>query len=381
MEIPVLQPTLKEFTSGFCRYIFSIQTQCWKDGIVKIIPPPEWNPNSDTFVDDNINKLHISSPLIQNIIGEDGIYQLIHKTKPKMNITKFKQFAESHCMEQNNNLETDKQSPLTDEEVAKKFWEDIQIEPPTYGADAKGTLFPSSLFHWNLSRLTEQNLLRFLASDISGITSPHLYFGMWKAMFAWHTEDMDLFSINYLHTGKPKHWYAIPESDRLKFENFCSVHFPELSFKCKQFLRHKLTMIDPSIIKNNNIKVLETVQRKGEFIVTFPGVYHAGFNHGYNCAEAINFAMSSWISRGKMASFCYCKKDSIYINMDIFLYNIRLAASQAKQNVKKQSSTIIPDDDKGDAKPIDTCSPKTGNLLAGPPKITTPIQKKKKLKN
>ena len=41
--------------------------------------------------------------------------------------------------------------------------------------------------------------------EIPGINTPYLYVGSWKTMFGWHTEDYDLFSINFLHFGKPKY--------------------------------------------------------------------------------------------------------------------------------------------------------------------------------
>lgn len=129
---------------------------------------------------------------------------------------------------------------------------------------------------------------------IPGVTGPYLYFGMWRAMFAWHTEDLDLYSVNYIHYGAGKArrpaprgallsapprsilrsppallgpaphrgaprlraahpplltaaphvrdrqtWYVVPPSARKRFELVVQGMMPELFRNCPEFLRHK----------------------------------------------------------------------------------------------------------------------------------------------
>lgn len=64
-------------------------------------------------------------------------------------------------------------------------------------------------------------------------------------MFGWHKEDLDLYSINYLHYGKPKFWYGVDLRDSEKFEEFMAGVFPENHNKCGEFIRHKNSFIHP----------------------------------------------------------------------------------------------------------------------------------------
>ena len=75
----------------------------------------------------------------------------------------------------------------------------------------KGTLTEPKVKEWNINGLATilDGMMDEYGVAIPGVNTAYLYFGMWKTSFAWHTEDMDLYSINYLHFGAPKLWFGI----------------------------------------------------------------------------------------------------------------------------------------------------------------------------
>jgi len=86
---------------------------------------------------------------------------------------------------------------------------------------------------WNLGNLDSILSEGLKNTKIRGVTRPYLYVGTWKSLFGWHKEDMDLYSINYLHTGAPKQWYSVDISSNEDFgtlTNFRKICKKKVSF-------------------------------------------------------------------------------------------------------------------------------------------------------
>ncbi|XP_028301222.1 lysine-specific demethylase 4C isoform X3 [Gouania willdenowi] len=309
-KIMTFRPTIEEFRN-FNQYLVYMESQgAHRAGLAKVIPPKGWKPRR-TY--DDIDDLMIDAPIQQMVAGQSGLFTQYNIQKKPLSVQEFRRLANSdmYCTPRYLNYE----------DLERKYWKNLTFVSPIYGADVSGSLYDEDVDEWNIGHLN--SILDVIEEDsgvsIQGVNTPYLYFGMWKTSFSWHTEDMDLYSINYLHFGEPKSWYAIPPEHGKRLERLATGFFPN-SFKgCEAFLRHKMTLISPSILKKYGIPFDKITQEAGEFMITFPYGYHAGFNHGFNCAESTNFATLRWIDYGKVATQCTCSKDMVKISMEPFV--------------------------------------------------------------
>ncbi|KAL8166447.1 hypothetical protein V2J09_007946 [Rumex salicifolius] len=257
---------------------------------------------------------------------------------PEFTLDAFQRFADDFKAQYFRDLVTNRGTEADMSDMPKKpdlpveiiegeYWR--VVENPTdeievlYGADLETGIFGSGFLKpdeqgspsderyiksgWNLNNLSRLpgSVLTYENPDISGVQVPWLYIGMCFSSFCWHVEDHYLYSLNYMHFGAPKLWYGVPGKEASRLEDAMRKHLPELFDEQPDLLHKLVTQLSPSILKSEGVPIYRCVQHPGEFVLTFPRAYHAGFNCGFNCAEAVNVAPLDWFPHGQNAVELY----------------------------------------------------------------------------
>ncbi|CAA6655273.1 unnamed protein product [Spirodela intermedia] len=351
-DAPIFYPTEEEFEDTL-KYIASIRPKAEFYGICLIVPPLPCLGKLQIFYSGPKNRQAAESIFCKKIDREQLRHEeqkeKLMKTEsglgkvdahsmelnghverfgfepgPEFTLKSFESYADDFKEQYFRIKESDNWSERKPsvEVIEGEYWR--MVEKPTeeievlYGADIEtgsfGSGFPkmssdstnSSVDDkyvksgWNLNnfpRLTG-SVLAFEDTDISGVLVPWLYVGMCFSSFCWHVEDHHFYSLNYMHWGAPKVWYGVPGGDALKLETAMKKHLPDLFEEQPDLLHNLVTQFSPSILKSEGVPVFRCVQNRGQFVLTFPRAYHSGFNCGFNCAEAVNFAVELY--RGQM---------------------------------------------------------------------------------
>jgi histone demethylase JARID1 len=280
---------------------------------------------------------------------EGGIYSLKSFQEKALRF-KERYFAKKYSVDP-----VSKNFEVPEEEVELEFWrltesltETVEVE---YGADIHSTThgsgFPTierepfseySTHIWNLNvmPLDKDSLFRHIKTDISGMTVPWLYVGMCFSTFCWHNEDHYTYSANYQHFGDTKTWYGIPSSSAERFEEAMKEAVPELFEQQPDLLFQLVTLLQPDKLRKANVQVFALDQHAGEFVITFPQAYHAGFNHGFNFNEAVNFAPADWEPFGGSA----VQRLQIFRRQPVFSHDELLFSAAARDHSIKTAKWL-----------------------------------------
>ncbi|XP_039020190.1 lysine-specific demethylase REF6-like isoform X2 [Hibiscus syriacus] len=333
---PEYRPSLAEFQDPIA-YIFKIEKEASHYGICKIIPPVPPDPKKTAIGNLNRSLLALaaansssdSRPAPTFTTRQQQIGFCPRKPLPVRKPVwqsgeyyTFQEFeAKAKSFERNYLKKHSKKSTFSALEVETLFWKATVDKPAMveYANDIPGSAFvPLSLTKssgrggeagegftvgetsWNMRAVSRAkgSLLRFMKEEIPGVTSPMVYIAMLFCWFAWHVEDHDLHSLNYLHMGAGKTWYGVPREAAVAFEEVVRVEGygeefnPLVTFST---LGEKTTVMSPEVFVHAGIPCCRLVQNAGEFVVTFPRAYHSGFSHGFNFGEAANIATPEWL--------------------------------------------------------------------------------------
>mmetsp|Transcript_22662 Transcript_22662/g.62918 ORF Transcript_22662/g.62918 Transcript_22662/m.62918 type:complete len:407 (-) Transcript_22662:1702-2922(-) len=315
-EAPVFRPSAEEFEDPLT-YISSIRALAEPWGICKIVPPVSASVPGSTVL---LRKGPFSFTTRQQVVAKPVVTCLdklqFHGSGKTYSIVSYERKASEFSYRRYNMA-----SGLPTRFVETEYWREWQGRSKLaveYGNDVEGTAFsgdprdPLSSSRWEFGKLPNEpsSVLRLLQTPIPGVSTPMLYLGMLFSTFAWHVEDMYLLSINFHHFGAAKTWYGVPASDADGFEQVVMTRVyhetndarilqrMEYARQTVKSLMGKTTMFPPSYLVEAGVRVCRVVQQPGEFVITFPRSYHAGFSHGYNCGEAVNFSTPHWFPYG-----------------------------------------------------------------------------------
>lgn len=176
---------------------------------------------------------------------------------------------------------------------------------------------------FNLNKLpyAAGSLLNFVPNEILGMTIPWIYVGLLLLTFCWHVEDHYTLLANYCHFGATKRWYGIPLNYADRFEEYMKNMAPDMFKKQPDLLHQLVTLVNPETLVKAGIPCCYADQRPGEYVITYPRVYHAGFNCGFNFNEAVNFNMKCWLPSGEQAINLYrlIKKENVFNHYQLLL--------------------------------------------------------------
>ena len=169
-------------------------------------------------------------------------------------------------------------------------------------------------------------------------------------------------------SSPPQVWYSVPANAGRALEAAVADALPAVWAAAPALMFQLVTAVPPTELAARGVPVHRLVHRERSFVVTFPNAYHAGFNTGFNCAEAVNFGPPNWLPAGGVAVGKYraAAKPPTFSH-DALLVALTLAARVHAREGEGEAAAaadreagVVPRAAASDAPPTDPDAPPVG---------------------
>lgn len=82
---------------------------------------------------------------------------------------------------------------------------------------------------------------------------------------------------------------------------------------------------------DHGVHVYTVHQNAGEFVITFPRAYHAGYNEGLNFAEAVNFAPPDWLRMGRqcLENYALVRRNCVFSHEELVMKMVSVSTKMS----------------------------------------------------
>ncbi|WVZ05859.1 hypothetical protein V8G54_019205 [Vigna mungo] len=322
-EAPIFHPTEEEFKDTLT-YIASVRSKAETYGICRIVPPTCWKP--PCF----LQREHIweKSEFVAQIQRIDG-----HQVR---RIDGHQEIMASACENTKNKRKRDVEvalgSPLCKRNTSTPNNHnveecDFESEPgPKFSLKTfkeYADVFKNQYFNYNDKKKFIGSNIKLAIPEQSEPSVENIE-GEYGRIVQNPSEEIEVLCCNKLEAGvfssgfptvsDPLAANAYPEYlksgwnlNNILSGSLLSFESPDVS--CNQDPNVSVGMcfsavnwemqLSCSILKAEGIPVYRCVQYPREFVLVFPGVYHSGFDCGFNCSESVSFAPLEWLLYGQ----------------------------------------------------------------------------------
>ncbi|KAF6260724.1 JmjC-domain-containing protein [Scenedesmus sp. NREL 46B-D3] len=187
---------------------------------------------------------------------------------------------------------------------------------------------------WNLNSMPRRrgSMLRHLPfqQPLPGVLLPRVQLDSCLAVSSWHCEQQGMYSLQYMHSGAPKVWYAVPGHACEAFEVAVADCLPHLAVADPLLLARQPVAVSPNELSARGLPVSRLVQEAGSFVLSLPGAYTCSIACGFSVSEGLRLAPWDWLGHGTDA----CRKARLQrrraaLSMDQLLVALAAAVAAA----------------------------------------------------